>query len=210
MDEIWMKRSCQIPAFGDWDNVNEMPITQYFESARQAGLLRYSSSSGECEAPPVAAHARDLYAIDFKKPRTSNAPPPPTRGRGRGRGRGRRHCQHGEHVKEAAAGKKEGGGGRKVFDVTVTEKQQQQQQFPNNKRRSAVGGAVLSTKQQQEKNDVAAGSVGGAGSGARIPRRATTAVDEDLYKIPPHLLRSSHRKKKLGFISRCLVLPCAV
>ncbi|XP_061342654.1 uncharacterized protein LOC133288840 isoform X2 [Gastrolobium bilobum] len=43
MDE-W-KRSGQIPAFGNWDLENELPITQYFENARQAGLLRYSSSS---------------------------------------------------------------------------------------------------------------------------------------------------------------------
>lgn len=45
------KRSGQIPAFGNWEYVNDLPITQYFESARQAGLFRYSnSSSGECAA----------------------------------------------------------------------------------------------------------------------------------------------------------------
>lgn len=31
-------RSGQIPAFGNWDEVKELPITQYFENARQAGL----------------------------------------------------------------------------------------------------------------------------------------------------------------------------
>ncbi|KAG0455349.1 hypothetical protein HPP92_024641 [Vanilla planifolia] len=30
----------KIPAFGDWESCEEMPITQYFESASQAGLLR--------------------------------------------------------------------------------------------------------------------------------------------------------------------------
>ncbi|KAL5072257.1 hypothetical protein RYX36_011241, partial [Vicia faba] len=55
--EYW-KRSGQIPAFGNWDIANELPITQYFENARQAGLIHYSSSSGET----------DLYAVDHKKP----------------------------------------------------------------------------------------------------------------------------------------------
>ncbi|KAL5069639.1 hypothetical protein RYX36_020526, partial [Vicia faba] len=55
--EYW-KRSGQIPAFGNWDIVNEFPITQYFENARQAGLIHYSSLSGET----------DLYAVDHKKP----------------------------------------------------------------------------------------------------------------------------------------------
>lgn len=49
MDDYLYKRSGQIPAFGDWENANEMPITQYFEGARQAGLLRYSSSSGDSD-----------------------------------------------------------------------------------------------------------------------------------------------------------------
>lgn len=60
------KRSGQIPAFGNWDFANEMPITQYFESARQAGLIRYSSSSGESD--PYIRGDHDLYAVDFKKP----------------------------------------------------------------------------------------------------------------------------------------------
>lgn len=34
-----MKR-VQIPAFGNWDYCDAMPITQYFESAMQAGLIR--------------------------------------------------------------------------------------------------------------------------------------------------------------------------
>ncbi|XP_042039740.1 uncharacterized protein LOC121785392 isoform X2 [Salvia splendens] len=41
------RKSGQIPAFGDWENASEMPITQYFECARQAGLLR-CSCSGDC------------------------------------------------------------------------------------------------------------------------------------------------------------------
>ncbi|OIV90762.1 hypothetical protein TanjilG_15495 [Lupinus angustifolius] len=62
MDE-WKKKSGQIPAFGNWDLANDMPITQYFDCPRQAGLLRYSnSSSAETET--------DLYALHFHKPKT--------------------------------------------------------------------------------------------------------------------------------------------
>ncbi|KAK4433120.1 hypothetical protein Salat_1074200 [Sesamum alatum] len=61
--EYWRK-SGQIPAFGDWDTANELPITQYFECARQAGLLR-CSCSGECGA---AAGGADLYGVGFDKP----------------------------------------------------------------------------------------------------------------------------------------------
>ncbi|KAL5061227.1 hypothetical protein RYX36_032831, partial [Vicia faba] len=63
--EYW-KRSGQIPAFGNWDIANELPITQYFENARQAGLIRYSSSSGE--SGPYLHGEQDLYAVDSKKP----------------------------------------------------------------------------------------------------------------------------------------------
>lgn len=69
MDEL-CKRSGQIPAFGDWEYANDLPITQYFECARQAGLIRYSSSSGDSDP-----HVRgDLYAINVKK--SSHRVPP--------------------------------------------------------------------------------------------------------------------------------------
>ncbi|KAL6000461.1 hypothetical protein ACLOJK_024160 [Asimina triloba] len=51
------KRS-QIPAFGYWDFSDDLPITQYFESAAQAGLIRYNH---------VAAADADLYAYDLKR-----------------------------------------------------------------------------------------------------------------------------------------------
>lgn len=35
-------KNYHIPAFGSWDVNNDLPITQYFESARQAGLVRYN------------------------------------------------------------------------------------------------------------------------------------------------------------------------
>ncbi|CAL5194963.1 unnamed protein product [Lathyrus oleraceus] len=61
MDE-YCKRSGQIPAFGNWDIANELPITRYFENARQAGLIRYSSSSGETDSY-LRGDEHDLYAV---------------------------------------------------------------------------------------------------------------------------------------------------
>ncbi|KAK4771981.1 hypothetical protein SAY86_013756 [Trapa natans] len=55
-------RSGQIPAFGDWDYANDLPITQYFDCARHAGLIRFSSSSGECDPRAAATTTTtDLY-----------------------------------------------------------------------------------------------------------------------------------------------------
>ncbi|KAL6967943.1 hypothetical protein U1Q18_033746, partial [Sarracenia purpurea var. burkii] len=47
MDDFWRGH---VPAFGSWDCDDDLPFTQCFESARQAGLLRYSYSED-----------RDLY-----------------------------------------------------------------------------------------------------------------------------------------------------
>ncbi|CAH8380989.1 unnamed protein product [Eruca vesicaria subsp. sativa] len=69
-DNNYKKKSGQIPRFGDWEDANEMPITQYFENARQAGLLRHhnhfttsssstatsSSSSSSAEALKLGSH----------------------------------------------------------------------------------------------------------------------------------------------------------
>ncbi|XP_059626269.1 uncharacterized protein LOC132269194 [Cornus florida] len=43
-------RRSHVPAFGSWDYTGDLPFTQCFESARQAGLLRHSYSED-----------RDLY-----------------------------------------------------------------------------------------------------------------------------------------------------
>lgn len=43
-------KKSHVPAFGSWDCNDDLPFTQCFESARQAGLLRYSYSQD-----------RDLY-----------------------------------------------------------------------------------------------------------------------------------------------------
>ncbi|KAL6146880.1 hypothetical protein ACLB2K_057557 [Fragaria x ananassa] len=99
MDDYY-KRSGQIPAFGDWDYANELPITQYFECARQAGLIRFSSSSGESDVPAAYLHA-DLYAVDVKKmkKKPSRVVVAPNSRKTTTRGREKR-CTHNPHVKE--------------------------------------------------------------------------------------------------------------
>ncbi|KAL3654015.1 hypothetical protein CASFOL_003696 [Castilleja foliolosa] len=62
MDTEYSRKSGQIPAFGDWENANEMPITKYFECARQAGLVR-CTCSGECGASFL--DSSDLYGGSF-------------------------------------------------------------------------------------------------------------------------------------------------
>ncbi|KGN61322.1 uncharacterized protein LOC101218053 [Cucumis sativus] len=105
----------QIPAFGDWDKAKDLPITQYFETARQAGLIRYSSSSGESGPCPPPS---DLYSADRMKP-----PPLPTTVR-KGRVREKRYPHVGlkEHhqipIKKQQMMMMQQGG--RVFDVTET------------------------------------------------------------------------------------------
>ncbi|KAK7337984.1 hypothetical protein VNO77_18578 [Canavalia gladiata] len=161
MDEC--KRSGQIPAFGNWDYANDLPITQYFETARQAGLVRYSSSSGESD--------RDLYALPFHKPQ-------PTRNISTSSAL-KKGCRNGM-VKEKENMKMNLRKQGKVCDVT------EQGRKPVRKH---LHDAV-----------------------PRSPphRRAPKPVDEDLYKIPPELLRTTKRKKMLGFISKCLVPAACV
>ncbi|GAV70748.1 AvrRpt-cleavage domain-containing protein [Cephalotus follicularis] len=52
-----------VPAFGSWDWNNDLPFTQCFESARQAGLLRYSYSEDR-----DLYVAGDLYENDVVTP----------------------------------------------------------------------------------------------------------------------------------------------
>ncbi|KAL5835168.1 hypothetical protein ACOSQ3_014749 [Xanthoceras sorbifolium] len=187
MDYDYCKRSGQIPAFGDWDYSNEMPITQYFECARQAGLIRYSSSSGDSDPYCIQGGSADLYAVDLKKPsRNINNVAPPRKTRVTIEKRG------GSHVKEQ---KKQG----KVFDVTEPPGKPQDQHvhvplshFHNN-------------KHKLHRNDIVPPP---PSTRRRAPVRPPKAVDEDLYKIPPELLHSSKRKKMPGFFS-CLVPSCA-
>lgn len=54
------RKSWQIPSFGNWNYGDEMPITQYFESARQAGLLRAGFSGAD--------HEEDLFSVPIAMP----------------------------------------------------------------------------------------------------------------------------------------------
>uniref|UniRef100_A0A7C8YSF6 Uncharacterized protein n=1 Tax=Opuntia streptacantha TaxID=393608 RepID=A0A7C8YSF6_OPUST len=54
-----------VPAFGSWDYGYDMPYTQCFESAKQAGLVRYGSYQGEERDLYVAG---DLYQNDVVTP----------------------------------------------------------------------------------------------------------------------------------------------
>ncbi|XP_051132216.1 uncharacterized protein LOC127252187 [Andrographis paniculata] len=63
MDEFNFRRR-RVPAFGSWDCDGNLPFTQCFESAREAGLLR-CSYSGEDRDLYVAG---DLYENDVVTP----------------------------------------------------------------------------------------------------------------------------------------------
>ncbi|XWS57808.1 hypothetical protein CRYUN_Cryun09bG0205200 [Craigia yunnanensis] len=168
------KRSGQIPAFGDWDYANELPITQYFECARQAGLIRFSSSSGESN-PYVPG---DLYTVDLRKHSRNFAPV-----RKVSRVREKRG---GPHVKEQ---KKEG----RVCDVTEPPRKYQHQHphhVPISKNNNN------STSSKQLKDDVVPPK--------KLPVRPPKPVDEDLYKIPPELLHSSKRVSIIFVYIICL------
>lgn len=169
MDE-W-KRSGQIPAFGNWDFANELPITQYFETARQAGLIRYSSSSGESDPyVHVRAAEHDLYAVSVdynKKP-----------------------------VRKATRNRE-----RKYQNVMVNEKETTMNMNMRKQQGKVYDVMEHPRKQMNKKVHVSA---------PLQPTRLPKPVDEDLYKIPPELLRTTKRKKMLGFISKCLVPAACV
>ncbi|KAJ6858319.1 hypothetical protein NC652_040786 [Populus alba x Populus x berolinensis] len=175
------RRSGQIPAFGNWDQANELPITQYFESARQAGLIRFSTthnSSGECGHQDMRG---DLYASDINKPSRNLPPPVKTRMREK----------RGTHGKEQ---RKQG----KVCDVTEPAKKQQQQPQPTVYHKNKIS-------QYSQKRDTVIV--------AKAPVKPPKAIDEDLYKISPELLRSSKRVSLLLFLEYtriCSNAVCAV
>ncbi|KAK6911272.1 hypothetical protein RJ641_023365, partial [Dillenia turbinata] len=159
------KWSGQIPAFGNWDYANELPITQYFESARQAGLLRFSNSSGEGD---LYMPTNDPSSLDLNKPlprKASSLSLPlslPSKARVGERKYG--------HVKEQ---RKQG---RKVCD----------EMDPPRKH------AYIQNQKNQDDavsppHHPAVVVVGAA------PPPKPKPVDEDLYKIPPDLLYSSKR-----------------
>ncbi|CAI9107297.1 OLC1v1006622C1 [Oldenlandia corymbosa var. corymbosa] len=142
-----------IPAFGSWDCNNDLPFTQCFESATQAGLLRYSYSEDR-----DLYVAGDLYQNDVVTPAMIVVP--------------RRR------VKSSYQGGKEAKGGGEAWVVCDCE-----------------NGVTLKAPPSPLPPSP--------------PRRAPKAVDEDLYKISPELLRAKPRKKSgWRLFSSCLVPSC--
>ncbi|KAL4323668.1 hypothetical protein GQ457_11G006580 [Hibiscus cannabinus] len=67
MDDYNRKRSGQIPAFGDWDYANELPITQYFECARQAGLVRVGKHTAHVKTKHAPAPVGKVSRVRGKR-----------------------------------------------------------------------------------------------------------------------------------------------
>uniref|UniRef100_A0A803PU14 Uncharacterized protein n=1 Tax=Cannabis sativa TaxID=3483 RepID=A0A803PU14_CANSA len=173
----YIRKSGQIPTFGDWDYANDLPITQYFECARQAGLIRYSSSSGDSD-PVHSRTPHDLYALVDHYPqkpssRTATQTQTQTQTHQPRKGRGTREKRY-PHVKEQKKQQQS-----KVCDVT------DQPRKPSSKPHKAADHGHL--------NDAV----------PRRPAKLPKPVDEDLYKIPPELLHSS---KRVGPFSLILIL----
>ncbi|XP_055834686.1 uncharacterized protein LOC129903204 [Solanum dulcamara] len=139
MESCKRSSGVQIPVFGEWDKANELPITQYFESARQAGLIRHSSS--QQLNPHLYFHKAHFYAI------------------------------------------------------------------PNNPPNTKTKGAAINKKRCPGKVEKGRKESGPQRETAQLPTNSKP-VDEDLYKIPPHLLPGYKRKRMFGFFSRCLAPPC--
>ncbi|CAL9173733.1 unnamed protein product, partial [Musa hybrid cultivar] len=56
-----MTKSHQFPAFGCWDHCDELPITQYFESAVQAGLIGRHYFGEDGDLFKVSTQVRPAY-----------------------------------------------------------------------------------------------------------------------------------------------------
>ncbi|KAK4419718.1 hypothetical protein Salat_2384700 [Sesamum alatum] len=155
MDEFYWRKS-HVPAFGSWDCNDDLPFTQCFESARQAGLLRYNYSQDR-----DLYVAGDLYENHVVTPAMIVVP----------RRRG----------KTAAGYPKEKQGKRDGWMMCDCDCELRSQVSP-----------------------VAAAS-------PTPTRAAPKAVDEDLYKISPHLLRQHAKRKRRawgGIFSSCLRPTC--
>ncbi|KAJ8899501.1 hypothetical protein K2173_018475 [Erythroxylum novogranatense] len=135
--EYYYTRS-HVPAFGSWDWNSDLPFTQCFESAGQAGMLRYSYSED-----------RDLYVTG--------------------------DVYENDVVTPAM--------------IVVPRRRTKLRKPPSDKE----------VKNQQSWEP------------ASPVRPTPKPVDEDLYKIPHHLLYAKTKKKRgLGFFSSCLLPSCVV
>ncbi|KAI3968747.1 hypothetical protein MKX01_028897 [Papaver californicum] len=173
----------QIPTFWNWDFSDGLPITQYFESARQAGLVRYSCGDRDlygAVADDFLYSNRHSYQHDIiKPPSITVVSRRETKG---GVPREKRYSNNNISIKEQ---KKHG----RIYDVTEPAKHHQQHHSSNSYEEEVE-------QYHHHQHNIPR------------PQKIPKAVDEDLYKFPPELLYKPKRNKMLGFFS-CLVPTCA-
>ncbi|KAF9610656.1 hypothetical protein IFM89_023912 [Coptis chinensis] len=178
-------RTHHIPAFGNWDYEDGLPITQYFESARQAGLFHYTSYDGEGDLYSYSGYYDEKdYNNSYLKPISNIA------------------CK-----KEFCMGEE-----RNEIDYYlgfsvvspfcfellisffVCTKGSEKNYYPH----------VKEQKKQGRVHDLTR-------TARPYVHTAPKAVDEDLYTIPPDQLQYTYPKKRkmFGFLSRCLAPSCA-
>ncbi|KAK9048135.1 hypothetical protein SSX86_032903 [Deinandra increscens subsp. villosa] len=151
-----------VPAFGSWDCHDDLPFTQCFESARQAGLLRYSYSEDR-----DLYVAGDLYDNNVVTPAMIVVP---------------RRTQK-------AAGYNVKGEKKDAWVVCDYEY-----------------GYSYDCDAKEPPSPVTV-----ATPPPPPPRHVKpNAVDEDLYRISPALLRAKPRRKKWGLFSSCMQSTCVI
>ncbi|KAL8138941.1 hypothetical protein V2J09_004942 [Rumex salicifolius] len=97
MDSYQESRRGQVPAFGSWECAeNGLPFTQCFESARQAGLVRYGRYPPPSQERDLYV-AGDLYQNDVVTPAVIVVPRRRTKG-GHAHAKKQRHHQHQEWI----------------------------------------------------------------------------------------------------------------
>ncbi|THG17144.1 hypothetical protein TEA_008627 [Camellia sinensis var. sinensis] len=133
-------RRSHVPAFGSWDCTDDLPFTQCFESARQAGLLRYSYS-----ADRDLYVAGDLYENDVVTPA-----------------------------------------------MIVVPRRRAKARYPIVKGAKKEAWVVCDVKEPPSPVSLSPPPP------PLPPRKTPKAVDEDLYKISPELLRAKHRRVSIS------------
>nr|XP_043636626.1 uncharacterized protein LOC122607672 [Erigeron canadensis] len=156
-----------VPAFGSWDcNNDDLPFTQCFESARQAGLLRYSYSEDR-----DLYVTGDLYDNNVVTPAMIVVP----RRKGKGGTAGYPHVKKDAWV---------------VCDYEYD--------YPNYDdfcdAKQPPSPIIIATPPPPPPSHV----------------KKTKAVDEDLYRISPELLRAKPKRKKWGLFSSCMQPTCVM
>ncbi|KAL9685010.1 hypothetical protein QQ045_022456 [Rhodiola kirilowii] len=207
------KAQNQIPAFGNWDSDHDqVPITHYFESYPRppppppppslhssitrasvypyaANYPRFYSNTGYVEVEDELHNslfaARDEFHLhgvyDGRPPQYSPNTLQTILGEVKGQCGTRRRGRRRSCLDNS----------RKVFDVTEATPTESYS-GPNDAVRDTdlYGVASVQNIYQDES-------------------KKSKAKDEDLYKIPPELLRNSKRKKVRKFFAKCFVTICA-